>query len=166
MAVPILPPAELVRYQDSLGIHISGGEKEGSGALPLHLALRFGWEELAEAVAGAAATLSPGERLDAFVWAPSFGEAGALNASPRGLPPAVSGHNSYWLWGPGDVSGEVAIVVAPGPEQAERFYRSVALAGEVDCRFCRPAVDRLRVYVARGLRVPLDEFWARIKRYE
>ena len=41
-----------------------------------------------------------------------------------GLPRAMSGHNSYWLWGPGDFDGSVLIMQGlqqEGTEAAGRF---------------------------------------------
>ena len=32
-----------------------------------------------------------------------------LFGAQHGLPKAISGHNSYYLWGPGDATGEVVI---------------------------------------------------------
>lgn len=169
LAVPLLPPSRLVEYVGALGIQPPVDERQGSGLLPLHFALRFGWAELVGAVAEAADTLSPGERLQAVVLAPSFGTAGAVNFHRRrrsSLPPAVSGHNSYWLWGPGETGGEVVVAIAHDPARLKRQYRSVEEVAEVDCEYCRPEIDRYRVYVCRGLRRPLEELWRDLKHYE
>jgi 4-amino-4-deoxy-L-arabinose transferase-like glycosyltransferase len=167
LAVPLLPPAELVRYSDALGIAPPRDEQEATGPLPLHFALRFGWQELVQAVAAAADTLTPGERINAVVLAPNFGAAGALNfhRRARSLPPAVSGHNNYWLWGPGETDGEVILAVAEDAGELERAYRSVVAVADVDCELCRPEVARYRVYVCRGLRRPLAELWRDLERY-
>jgi 4-amino-4-deoxy-L-arabinose transferase-like glycosyltransferase len=150
LAVPVLPPLDVVRWSDAIG-----------------LALRFGWEELVAAVAQAAATLTPGERLNAVVLAPSFGAAGALNFHRRthDLPPAISGHNSYWLWGLGETDGEVILAVAEGPRELLRAYRSVVPVADVECELCRPDVARYRVFVCRGLRRPIAELWPELEHY-
>ena len=167
LAIPLLPALDLVRYSAAIGVAPPEDERDASGELPLHFALRFGWQELAQAVKVAADTLSPGERLHAVVLAPDFGAAGALNFQRRayGLPPAVSGHNNYWLWGPGDTDGEVILAVAEDPRELERAYRSVEAVADVDCDLCRPMVTRYRVYVCRGLRRPLAELWEGLKRF-
>jgi hypothetical protein len=61
------------------------------------------------------------------VVAPSFGATAAVNfyGRARELLPAVSGHNNYWLWGPGDTDGEVIIAIAETPETFEQAYRSI-----------------------------------------
>ena len=46
----------------------------------------------------------------------NFGEAGAVDLfGPKyGLPPAISGHQNYWLWGPRDYTGESMILIGEG----------------------------------------------------
>ena len=50
-------------------------------------------------------SLPPEDRSRACVFGRNYGEAGAIDffGARDGLPRAVSGHNSYYLWGPGDV---------------------------------------------------------------
>ena len=45
----------------------------------------------------------------AAVFGQNYGEAGAIDfyGPALGLPSALSAHNSYYLWGPGDWTGEV-----------------------------------------------------------
>jgi 4-amino-4-deoxy-L-arabinose transferase-like glycosyltransferase len=162
LAVPVLPPERVPGYAAALGVEAPRDQVDDTAALPLHFAQRFGWRELAEAVARAADTLSPADRAVAVVLAPSYGEAGAIEhyAAELALPPAVSGHNSYWLWGLGDRSGDVAIAIATSDAQLARWYTSVERVGGVECRWCVPRLARASIYVARGLRVPRDEFWA------
>lgn len=167
LAVPLLPPLDLVRYIGAIGISAPRDERASSGLLPEHFALRFGWDDLALAVEQASETLSPGERLRAVVFAPTFGAAGSLDFRARalGLPPVVSGHNNYWLWGPGDTDGEVVIAVAEDAARLERIFRDVREVARVHCDYCVPEVARYRVYVCRGLRRPLEEVWRELKHF-
>jgi hypothetical protein len=50
------------------------------------------------------------------IYTANYGEAGAINELGRadGLPTAVSGHNTDWWWGPGNLRATTVIVVAPG----------------------------------------------------
>ena len=72
-----------------------------------------GWPELAETVARIYDALPPGQRAQAAVVASNYGEAAAIDffGARYGLPPAISGHNNYWLWGPHGYSGNVVIDV-------------------------------------------------------
>ncbi len=168
MAIPLLPPARYVHYERALGLSPPVEQHGEVGPLPLHLALRFGWSELMEAVEAAHATLSEEERAGAAVFGSWFGDTGAINFFGReaGLPLAISGHNHYWLWGPQGFTGEVMIVVArPDAKIVELFERVDRVAG-VGCRYCMPDMSRLSVYVARGPKQPLPELWPRLKHYE
>jgi hypothetical protein len=168
LALPLLPPAQYVAYQKALGVSPSSEEKTDFGEMQLHYALRFGWPEILDALTAAQATLTPAEREDAVVFGSWFGDTGAVNffGPERGLPPAIGAHNQYWLWGPGDWNGEVALVLAaPDDPVTARFERAERVA-EVDCRYCMPNVDRLGVYVAKGLRDTVAVTWPSLKHYE
>jgi 4-amino-4-deoxy-L-arabinose transferase-like glycosyltransferase len=167
MAMPLLSPASYVAYERTLGISPPVEQQGDIGLLPLHLAQRFGWADLIEAVQAAHATLSAEERTRAGVFGSSFGDTGAVNFFGRdaGLPPAIGGHNNYWLWGPRGLSGDVMIVIASSDSQVVEFFESVERVAGVDCRYCMPETRRLSVYVCRGLRRPLAEVWPRLKRY-
>jgi 4-amino-4-deoxy-L-arabinose transferase-like glycosyltransferase len=167
MAIPLLPPARYVAYQRTLGISPPVEQQGDIGLLPLHFALRFGWEELMEAVEAAHATLSEEERTGTAVFGSWFGDTGAVNFFGRevGLPPAISGHNNYWIWGPREFSGDVMIVIAPSDSQLVELFERVDRVAGVGCRYCMPDTSRLSVYVCRGLRQRLPEVWPRLKQY-
>jgi len=80
------------------------------------LAETHGWVAFVEQVASAYEAAVPADRRsEAVVFTASYGEAGAIDLyGPRmGLPPASSGHNTYWLWGPPD--GEPVLIVGSFP---------------------------------------------------
>ena len=52
------------------------------------------------------------------------------------------------------------------PAIRRALQRLLAPVSRHDCAYCRPTVDRYRVYVARGLRRPLEELWADLKIYD
>jgi 4-amino-4-deoxy-L-arabinose transferase-like glycosyltransferase len=167
LATPLLPPERLSAYARALGVEVPREQVGEDGPLPLHFALRFGWHALIDAVAQAQAALAPGERERAVVLAPSFGAAAALRflARERGLPPVISGHNNYFLWGHGGAIGDVLIAVSEDPGQLERAYRSVERVAEIDCEYCAAEVDRWSVFVCRGLRVPFERFWRGVRHF-
>ena len=104
---PVLPVDAFVRYADALGLKPGTEERKALGRLPQFYADMHGWREMAEAVAGVVRSLPPEDRAKACVFGQNYGEAGAVEYFARdlGLPPAISGHNSYWLWGPGRLHG-------------------------------------------------------------
>jgi hypothetical protein len=129
-ALPILPPATTARYYGGLA----------GGGLPQWLGDRLGWDELTAAVAGVRDGLPPDERAAACVLTANYGEAGAIDllGPARGLPPAISGHNNYWLWGPGACSGQVVIAVGVPPGELAALFDAVTPAGAVPCTACMP----------------------------
>jgi hypothetical protein len=179
-ATPLLPPERYVAFERWLGLSAPRDENLELGALPLHFAERFGWGDVRRAVREAAAGLSPAERGRAAVYSDWFQVAATVDfyREREGLPPALSGHNTYWLWGPGDASGEVLLAVVPREgssptklglpnrvEDLRRWYGRVEPAAEVDCTWCLPDLARLVVYVCREPRVPIGVWWAEVKRY-
>ena len=48
--------------------------------------------------------------------------AGAINERGTGLPTAVSGHNTYWWWRPGNPHATTVVAVARGPVNGYAGY--------------------------------------------
>jgi hypothetical protein len=68
--------------------------------LPQYFADEFGWREAVEKVAVVYRGLPERDRRPCAIYAQNYGEAGAIDYFGRrlGLPPAISAHNSYWMW--------------------------------------------------------------------
>jgi hypothetical protein len=166
--IPLLPPARYASYERALGLSPPVEERTDMGPLPLHFAIRFGWEELMKGVEAAHGTLSEEERAEAAVFGSWFGDTGAVNYFGReaGLPPAIGSHNNYWIWGPRGSSGEVMIVIAEPDDQIVDLFERVDRVTSVGCQYCMPGMSRLSVYACRGLREPLPEIWPRLKHYQ
>jgi hypothetical protein len=60
----------------------------------------FGWPEMVQQVARVYYALPPEDREKAALFAGNYGEAAAIDFfGPRyGLPKAISGHQTYFLW--------------------------------------------------------------------
>ncbi len=168
LGLPLLPPERYAAFERLIGVSAPLEEKADFGDMPLHFALRFGWQNMIDAVAAAHATLTPDEKEHAVVFGSWFGSTGAVNffGPERGLPRAISAHNNYWLWGPGDASGQVVLFMAEDNSLISQHFERVERVAEIDCRHCMPAVDRLGIYACRGLREPLAEIWAKLKHYQ
>ncbi len=169
LALPILPPSQYGAYAHALGLSASATatEKGAEGALPLHLAGMFGWREMAAKVAAVYQALPPAERARAVFFGRDYGEAAAIDVYGPALggPPAVSGHNNYYLWGPKGYDGSVVITVGGDVAKLASAYRSVEIAGRIDSRYARPFETNIPIYVLRGPRMPLAELWPRLKFY-
>jgi hypothetical protein len=164
---PVLPVNDYVRYAATLGIGPSTGERHELGRLPQFYADMHGWREMAETVAGVVRGLDSQERAAACVFGQNYGEAGAMEyfGPELGLPPALSAHNSYWLWGPGECTGEVLVVIGDDRERLEELFETVELGATFTCRDCMPYENDLPVWVGRGLRTAFPNLWAEIKHF-
>ncbi len=164
---PLLPPEELLRYSRATGLEQPRIETHRLGPLPQLMADRFGWKEMAEEVARIYRSLPPADRAKAAIFGQNYGQAGAIDlfGPALGLPQAISGHLSYYLWGPRGYTGEVMIVLDDDRARLESLFRGVELAGHVYHPYSMP-YEHFDVFVCRGLRQPVAALWPRIKRYE
>ena len=167
LAVPILPVESFVRYQAALGLQPVADERKRMGPLPQGYADMFGWPELAAEVAKATARLTPGERRKAVVFGQNYGEAAAVEVLGRrlGLPRAISGHNNYWLWGPGDWDGSVMIIIGGDADDNAAYFESVERVGVWDHPLAMPYERGLDISIARGFRGSPREAWPQLKHY-
>ena len=162
---PVLPVDTFVRYAAALGQKPGTEERNAVGRLPQFYADMHGWRAMAEAVAGVVHALPAGDRAKACVFGQNYGEAGAVEYFARDLdlPPAISAHNSYWLWGPGACTGEVLVVIGDRRERLEELFDDVRLGAVSRCTDCMPYEDGRSIWVARGLKQPIAGLWPRIK---
>jgi hypothetical protein len=169
-ALPLLPPDALVAYLKAIGLSPKATQTESMklSALPQYFADMFGWREMAAAVSAVYRDLPPDERAQAVFFGANYGEAAALEVygPPLGGPPAISGHNSYFLWGPNGASGAVVITLAVDAGRFARFYDDVRAVGRVDNAYAMPYETGLTIWVLRRPRAPLAEMWSALKHYE
>jgi len=168
LAVPVLPVETFIAYQRALGFSQPQMERNAPSALPQVFADMHGWTDLVDTVGRVVDRLEPGQRARAVVLVANYGEAGAIDflGKPRGLPRAISGHNNYWLWGPGDLRrDDTVIAVGPSREELLAAFEEVERVDTVRCQYCMPFENGLPVHVARGLTAPVQELWQRLKRF-
>jgi hypothetical protein len=167
-SLPVLPVEKYIAYAEAMGVAPSTEERKELAELPQHYADMFGWQELVDEVERVYESLPEEERAETAIFTYNYGNSGALDylGKERGLPGAISGHNNYWLWGPGESSGEVVIVVGGSREGHERRYASAERAGMVRCRYCMPYENNKAIWVLRGPLQPLPEIWPDLKHYD
>ncbi len=167
VVLPILPPARLERYLGRLHLREPLSERHRPPRLTQTFADQFGWEEMVAKVARAYQSLTPGERARCAIFASNYGEAGAIDFyGPRyGLPSAISGHNSYFLWGPGTRPIDIVITVGETQEDVGKSFRSVVEVDRTRNEWCMPYEDDLPILIGRIPRAPLAELWPHTKKY-
>ena len=167
-AIAILPVDTFIAYERLLGVTPSTPENKELSKLPQSYADMFGWEKMVAAVADAYTTLTPEEKSRCAIIVNNYGEAGAIDffGWRYHLPKAISGHNNYWLWGPGNATGEVVIRLGGSREAMLESYREATQVGVFSDEYCMPYENNMPIYVCKGRRTPLKDDWAEFKHYE
>jgi Dolichyl-phosphate-mannose-protein mannosyltransferase len=166
--VPVLPVKSLLRYEHILPLNrMVKTERDAGAALPQLYADMFGWHEMTATIAQVYHSLSLEDQARCAILTGNYGEAGAIDEfGPRyGLPPAISAHNSYWLWGPRGYSGDVVILFGPEAEPLRRYFRSVRQVAVIHNPYAMPLERNLPVYLCRYPVEPLAKLWPRWKLY-
>ena len=166
LVVPVLPVDHLVKFIRFLPFNVPSPENRPAEPLiPQHYADQFGWEEMVEEINVAWQSIPPAQRSDCAIFAKNYGQAGAIDFfGPRyGLPPALSGHQTFFLWGPRGYSGNCMIVIEDRQQILEDRFEKVELVGTA--RDNPYAVERrLSVYLCHHLKSgTLSEIWTTFK---
>ena len=128
---------------------------------------QLGWPAFAETLADVSRSLSPADRADAVILARSYGQAGAVEllGAPLGLPPVVSGHNSYGLWArPDTLTARVVIAASSSPAFLREFWQDCTQAATLDNRLGVENEEQgTPVWVCRGPRRSWAEMWPELR---
>jgi 4-amino-4-deoxy-L-arabinose transferase-like glycosyltransferase len=167
LAIPVLPPETYIRYTQALHLAPPAIETHRLGPLPQIFADQFGWENMAATVARVYNSLPPDVRPKTAIFGQNYGQAGAIDLfGPRyGLPPAISGHQSYFLWGPRGYTGESMIVMDGRQSTLESQFATVQKVASVYDPYSMP-YEHFDVFYCRGLKQPLSELWPGVKNWD
>jgi Dolichyl-phosphate-mannose-protein mannosyltransferase len=164
--VPVLPVDTFIKYSNLLPYASSvKTERDEPTELPQLYADMFGWDNMARQVAHVYKSLPPGERENCAILAGNYGEAGAIDmyGPALGLPKAISGHNSYFDWGPRQYTGECVIVFGERADEFKDLFAESRFAGTVTNRYSAVAERNVHVWVCRRSVAPLAELWPKFK---
>lgn len=130
VVVPVFSPQKFIAYAKTLPFKLPVTEHSHAGfALPQWYFDQFGWKEIADATELAWNQIPVNERADCGIFAQDYGQAGAIDfwGHKAGLPGAMSGDRTYFLWGPHGYSGDCMIVLDDRQEVLERYWKHVTL---------------------------------------
>jgi len=166
LSVPVLSPENYVAYQKMLGIAPPKAENQPTGPLPQIFADEFGWEEMARKVGEVYNALPPERRAKTAIFANSYGQAGAIDffGKKYGLPKAISNHQSYWLWGPRDYTGESVIVLGSDGTGDREHFATVEAVGRTDHPYSRRD-EHFDIFLCRDLNTTLKALWPKAKKW-
>ncbi|MGC2299251.1 MAG: glycosyltransferase, partial [Acidobacteriaceae bacterium] len=166
-SIPVLPPQKFVAWSKTMHFQPKDSENHDATILPQFYADRFGWHEMVEKVAAIYNALPPDERAITGIYAENYGEASAINLfGPKyGLPVAISGHQSYWLWGPHGYTGQETIIINGAPlAEMNKYYASCVVAGQLDNPLSMPW-EKKPIYLCRGRNATFEADWKDFKHY-
>ena len=166
---PALPPQTYVKYYGGLTGTANGAESHGNaGAFPQYLGDRFGWDTMTRTVQQVYDNLPQQQRVEACILTLNYGEASALIflGKSYNLPPVISGHNNFYLWGPGNCTGQVLIIIGYYPSDFQGDFKSLYVAGNITCSYCVTEENNLPVIVGIGLNSTAGSAWPSIKHYD
>jgi hypothetical protein len=163
--VPLLPVESHIRYTRAIAMEPPQMERGRKTELHQVYADRFGWREMVAVVARAYHSLSPDERAECAIFTQNYGQAGAVDYFGKrcGLPRAISGHNNYWLWGPGERSGNVLIIIGGDRRDHLQAYAEVTLFAVHRHPYAMPFETDLPIWICRRPRLTLDQIWPHVK---
>ncbi|MFZ2009312.1 MAG: glycosyltransferase family 39 protein [Candidatus Sulfotelmatobacter sp.] len=168
ITVPILSPDRFLAYTKTLPFKLPVMEhSHARAALPQWYADQFGWEEIVAETAQAWNRIPAGDRQDCAIFAQDYGQAGAIDFLGRryGLPMALSGDRTYFLWGPRGYSGNCLIVLGDRRARLEQLFDHVEYVGtSADNPYALET--EIGVFICRGARFgTLAELWPKLKHW-
>ncbi len=166
--MPVLSPAVYGHVYGKSGNAGSQQEAGDSYGLPQALADRFGWEEQVALIARVYHGLPRDEQRVACIATANYGEAGALVqfGGRYHLPPPISGHNAFYIWGPQGCTGQVVITINIAPQDAARWFSSVTLVARTSCDACVAFENHAPILILRQPKAPFAVMWALSKHYD
>jgi 4-amino-4-deoxy-L-arabinose transferase-like glycosyltransferase len=131
----------------------------------------IGWQDLTAQVARVYQSIPDNEKLRTVILAGNYGEAGALDfyGPEYHLPRIISGANSLWGRGYGDVEPETFIVVGFDRGYAEYFFQICQFTGQVTNQYGVSNEESSRhnnLYVCRQPRKPWSELWKEMQWFQ
>lgn len=150
-ALPLLPIASLHT--------LSGATSIADGV---------GWPQLAAEVAAQDAALTRAGHPPASVFTGAYAEAGALDlyGGNYHLPPVISGHNAFWVWGPAGASDTTVLYVDAASQLRPYFASCRQLAVYNPPDQVKNDWNDLAIGVCTGPSQSWRRLWPHMRHYE
>jgi hypothetical protein len=149
--LPLLPAADL--HKESGATSIADG---------------VGWPQLTADVAAQDAALTRAGHSPTSIFTGAYAEAGALDlyGRPYHLPPVISGHNTFWLWGPGRASDTTVLYVDAAGQLKPYFASCRQLAVYNPPDHVKNDWNNLAIGVCTGPSGSWNTLWPHMKHYD
>ncbi len=165
LATPTLSLDAFAQYQHVFDVRALKMERHPEGRLPQNFADEVGWNSLVQSLAIAYARVPDADRPTTAIMTANYGQAGAVDflGPAYGLPHAISGHNTYYLWGPGDARTLVAVGI--NEALLRQAFAHVERVGTYSDPYVLPDQSNLPIYLASQPTMPIAAWWPRTKHY-
>ena len=157
IAMPILSPPTLINAYGSGDYQISP------------LPDRYGRSGMVSNLSEAYNNLPANMRSQACIFTSNYGEASAVNffGGSLGLPEAISGHNNYYVWGPGSCTGQVLVTIGVSLSTLQHAYGNITTLTTLKCQYCISYEQVLPVYVCTNPNfTSLATLWSEVRHYD
>jgi len=168
LALPVLPVKDLKAFILKFPLRPQAQEKSFKGTLlPQVFADQLGWHDYVNQVGTAWLALPKAERAKTAIKVDNYGEAAALDVygKPFGLPPALSGHNQYFLWGLRGQNPENLLVVQNNPERLSPYCKTSKVISTTYSPDAMAYENGKAIAYCQGLKIDLKAYWPQIKDY-
>ena len=174
LLMPVLPEGAMSEYDQIAEskpleheVALARIDHRPVGDLPPDWADMHGWEKLARVVAGIYQSLPPDQRAQAAILASNYGEAAAIDffGARYGLPPVLSGHNQYWIWGTRGYSGNVLIDVHGRCQLDAHLFRVRRVVTHFANPWGRVFENGFPISICEGITTPLATYWPHFRNY-
>ena len=168
LVLPILPVPLLKAYVRHFPLKLQQQEKSFRGTLlPQAFADQLGWRDFVAQVSDAWARIPPSERARTSIKVDNYGEAAALEVygRPGVLPPPLSGHNQYFLWGPRGQDPVNLLVVQDHPERLAPYCQQTGVLATTSSPDAMRHENGKAIAYCRGLRADVKTLWPQLKSY-
>ncbi len=166
LTLPLLAPERVAAYAHAVGLQ-TRIERDNTSPIPQWLADRTGWPEFIADMEAVYRSLSAEDQARAVFYAPSFGQAGALElfGPSRGLPSVICNHNNYYFWTAESADPQVLIAAGAKPEDLREWFRKVEFARVHRCAYCMSWRNEVPIWIAREPITSLRKVWPQLKRF-
>jgi hypothetical protein len=168
LALPVLSVENLRTYIAHSPFKPQQQEKSFKGTLlPQLFADQLGWHDFTDQVGEAWQKIPAAERARTSIKLENYGEAAALDiyGPAYGLPPALSGHNQYYLWGLRGQNPVNLLVVQNNPDRLEPYCQKTVILGETYSPDAMAYENGKTIAWCQGLKVDIVKLWPELKNF-
>ena len=167
-ALPVLSVPGLKAYVQNSPIKMQPQEKGFKGTLlPQIFADQLGWHDFTNQVGAAWDKIPAAERAQTSIKVDNYGEAAALDlyGKPYGLPPALSGHNQYYIWGPRGQHPVNLLVVQEHFERLVPHCQQATILGTTNSPDAMAYENGKVIAYCKGLKPDIQTIWPDLKNF-